>query len=189
MAYGGDADWEMFCRGRPDGDSAGGAAGEAVELEPVGESNPSPVGGTLRHFFAPVVGLPYPNSDGTSRREAVRGLRRWERVRLAHRPDNPVDCNAVAVLRQGDDRQLGYLPAVLAAAVVSAARSGTRYLAVVREVRGVGEDLLGIASVRVSLLVLVLEAGASKTGARGYLLRLMNGPTTDRRRPLNHSKL
>src|SRR3954470_6117339 len=99
MAYGGDADWEMFCRGRGD-DSAepfgmpGGGSGDVsvggpVALEPADDDDGAAErpGAAVRHFFARVVGLPYANSDGTSRREAVRGLRRWDRVRLVHRPD------------------------------------------------------------------------------------------------------
>jgi hypothetical protein len=172
MAHGGDADWEMFCRGRRDEAFGGVADAEPVTLEPPEEpvQNEDRSVGEVRHFFAPVVGLPYPNPDGTSRREAVRGLRPWERVHLVHRPDNPVDGNAVAVLRASDGRQLGFLPATLAAEVVEAARGGTRYLALVSEVTGAGDDLISVAPVRARLLVLVLESGATKAQARRYFL-------------------
>ena len=134
-----------------------------------------PVVGTVRHFHARVVGLPYPNSDGTSRREAVAGLQRWERVRLRHRPDNPVDSNAVAVLRETDERQLGYLPATLAKDVVAAARGGTRYLAVVHEISAPDpNDLIAVSPVRATLLMLALEGGATTAMARRHLLGLMN---------------
>jgi hypothetical protein len=170
MAHGGDADWEMFCRGRRDEAFSGSSDAEPVTLElpeePAQTENERV--SEVRHFFAPVVGLPYPNPDGTSRRDAVRGLGRWERVHLIHRPDNPVDCDAVSVLRASDGRQLGFLPATLAAEVVEAARGGTRYLAVVSEVTGAGEDLLSVAPVRARLLVLVLGAGATKAQARRY---------------------
>jgi hypothetical protein len=140
--------------------------------------------GEVRHFYAPVVGLPYPNPDGTSRREAVRGLRQWERVHLVHRPDNPVDRNAVAVLRAADGRQLGFLPAALAADVVEAARGGTRYLAVVSEVTGAGDELVSVAPVRARVLVLVLGAGATTAQARRYFLdRFGAAPATTARRP------
>ena len=172
-----DADWEMFCRGGGSAAGPGATDAEPVELEP-GEdaSNDGAPPGGMRHFVAPVVGLPYPNSDGTSRREAVRGLRRWERVRLEHRPDNPVDANAVAVVRPTDRRQLGYLPAATAKDVVAAARAGARYLAVVNDVTG-GDagDLISVAPVRATLVVLVLERGATRAAARRHLLALMNG--------------
>lgn len=179
MAYGGgegvfakreDADWAMFCRGGADA-----MAAEPVTLEPGDEhdqASPAPAA-KVRHFFTPVVGLPYPNADGTSRRTAVRGLRRWERVRLVHRPDNPVDSNAVAVLRAGDERQLGYLPAAVAKDVVASASGGTRYVAVVSEVTGAEpDDLLSAEPLRARLLVLTLEGGATKAAARSYFLQL-----------------
>ena len=172
-----DADWAMFCRG------GGGTEpftidAEPVELEPGDDPPGAAAAGPrgVRHFIAPVVGLPYPNADGTSRREAVRGLRTWEKVQLVHRPDNPVDPNAVAVLRPADGRQLGYLPAATAAEVVAAARARTRYLAVVNDVTGgAADDLISVAPVRATLVVLALEPGATKAAARQYLLRLMNG--------------
>ena len=174
-----DTDWDMFCRGSATSDpwSSPGASSEPQELEPARSpaGEPVPVVGTVRHFHARVVGLPYPNSDGTSRREAVAGLRRWERVRLRHRPDNPVDPNAVAVLRETDERQLGYLPATLAKDLVAAAREGTRYLAVVDEVSAPDPgDLIAVVSTRATLLVLALEGGATTATARRHLLELMN---------------
>jgi hypothetical protein len=170
-----DADWAMFCRGGQDAEPFAADA-EPVELEPgedAGDAGYSLRG--VRHFIAPVVGLPYPNADGTSRREAVRELRTWEKVQLVHRPDNPVDANAVAVLCPADGRQLGYLPAATAAEVVAAARAGTRYLAVVNDVTGGdADDLVSVAPVRATLVVLVLERGATKAHARRHLLDLMN---------------
>lgn len=177
-----DTDWSMFLRGSPRDDGAhpwGGndlAPSRPQELEPDPASDISGATGTVRHFHARVVGLPYPNADGTSRREAVTRLRRWERVRLRHRPDNPVDANAVEVLRATDERQLGFLPATLAAELVAAARAGTRYLAVVSEVTGPSpDDLIAVAPVRATLLVLALEGGATVAMARKHLFGVTRG--------------
>ena len=118
-------DWEMFCRGRPSADDG------PVPLEPEDSDEPT-TGAAVRHVTTRIVGIPYPNPDGTGRRDAVRALGRLDRVQLVHRPDNPVDRNAVAVLRHPDGHQLGYLPAAHAADVVAAARErGTRFLALV----------------------------------------------------------
>src|SRR5829696_9326944 len=86
-----DADWEMFCRGRASTDD------EPVALEPddPGGTAEDLAGASVRHVTTRIVGIPYPNPDGTGRRDAVRALRRLDRVRLVHRPDNPVDPNAV----------------------------------------------------------------------------------------------
>ena len=179
-----EADWAMFLRASARDTSSAdpwrrsvGASSEPQELEPdLARADASADGGSVRHFHARVVGLPYPNADGTSRREAVTRLRRWERVRLRHRPDNPVDANAVEVLRAPDERQLGFLPAPLAAEVVAAARTGTRYLAVVSEVTGPSQDdLLAVAPVRATLVVLALEGGATVAVAREHLLNVIRG--------------
>ena len=173
-----DADWEMFCRGRSVVED--GAGHEPVELESADGDDASPedpAGATVRHLHTRIVGVVYPNDDGTSRRDTVRTLRRLDRVRLVHRPDNPVDPNAVAVLRHPDGPQLGYLPAIMAKDVVNAARDrGTRYLALVTEVTGAApDDFISVAPVGAALVVLVLEGGATKQMARRYLLELMNG--------------
>lgn len=179
-----DPEWEMFCRGRRE-DVTSLAGPEQRDREPVDlapgdgpAGDPSASGAAaVRHFYAKVVGVTYPNEDGTSRRDAVRVLGRWEVVRLVHRPDNPVDVNAVAVLNR-DGRQLGYLPATLAKDVVAAARgTGTRYLALVSDVTGGGPEselLLGSQPVGARLLILALEGGATKDAARRYFRDLMN---------------
>jgi hypothetical protein len=170
-----DADWEMFCRGR----SVAGAGSEPVELEPAADEAAlagDPPGAKVRHFHTRIVGVVYPNQDGTSRREAVRTLRRLDRVRLAHRPDNPVDPNAVAVMRHPDGPQLGYLPAVIAKDLVPAAcEHGTRYVALVTDVTGASaDDFLSVEPVGANLVILVLEQSATRAMARRYLLGLMN---------------
>src|SRR5687768_384097 len=96
-----DADWEMFCRGRAASADApwatSGAVDDAVPLnlddaaDAAGAASLGGSGGTISHIHTRIVGVVYPNPDGTSRRDAVRTLRRLDLVRLAHRPDNPVD--------------------------------------------------------------------------------------------------
>lgn len=175
---GADTDWQMFLRGRADSRDPCGATTTAPQALEPGLADDVPERGRVRHLHARVVGLPYPNADGTSRREAVSGLRKWERVRLRHRPDNPADANAVAVLRDADERQLGYLPATLAAEVVAGAREGARYLAVVSDVNAPDpDDLIAMTPVRATLLLLVLEGGATVAMARRHLLGLMNQRT------------
>jgi hypothetical protein len=167
-----DPEWEMFCRGRravaqswADASTAGEGTGP-VCLEPLQHSSDAaaPHGARVRHFHTRIVGIVYPNDDGTSRREAVKGLRRMDRVRLVHRPDNPADANAVAVLRHPNGRQLGYLPAAVAKEVVAAARDGTRYLAVVLEVTGAGPyDFIAGGTVGATLLILSRMAQPAMT--------------------------
>jgi hypothetical protein len=163
------ADWEMFCRGRSSQDD------EPVRLEP-DDAAEAGADASVRHVTTRIVGISYPNPDGTGRRDAVRALRRLDRVRLVHRPDNPVDPNAIAVLRDPDGHQLGYLPAAHASEMVAPARDrGTRFLALVAAISGDADDMLSVGAIGAEVVLLVLEAGATKAMARQYLLGLLRG--------------
>lgn len=73
---------------------------------------------------ASVVGLPYPNPDGSSRMEVARSLQLGDLVVMVREPHNPYDAFAVAVYKaEGEwplitwkpDGQIGYIPRGLAA--------------------------------------------------------------------------
>jgi hypothetical protein len=64
-------------------------------------------------FWSKVAGVTHQNSDGTSRQEILKRCEARELLRLVPEPDNPVDRDAIAVLRQNGE-QLGYLERRLA---------------------------------------------------------------------------
>jgi hypothetical protein len=53
----------------------------------------------LRHFFTKVAGVSHENRNGTSRQEIISRCRQWEQLRFMREHENPVDANAVAVVR------------------------------------------------------------------------------------------
>src|SRR5687767_11572438 len=95
-----DSDWEMFCRaGTGTGHRRAGdedapwveVTSRVPTLEPVRLAPDEDASGahaasagepSVRHLYAKVVGLPYPNEDGTSRRDVVRRCTRGEVLRL-----------------------------------------------------------------------------------------------------------
>jgi hypothetical protein len=68
-------------------------------------------GDRIQHrFYQKVVGVKHLNQDQTRRSTIIKRCAPLEILRIEQEPNNPVDVNAVAVLRQ-DGSQLGYLPA------------------------------------------------------------------------------
>jgi hypothetical protein len=65
-------------------------------------------------FFTKIVGVTHPNKDGKSRQRLIAKCRVGETLVLVREPDNPVDSNAIRVVRLNGE-QLGYIPAHVAA--------------------------------------------------------------------------
>lgn len=59
-------------------------------------------------YTVKIVGVTFPNRDGSSRQAYILGVQAGEALELRPEPDNPVDPNAVAVYTRSG-RQLGYL--------------------------------------------------------------------------------
>jgi len=89
----------------------------------------------VQHFRTAVAGVAHNNRDGTSRQEIISRCSVGERLRVKHEKDNPVDPNAVALLRQNGE-QVGYLKADLAAEIVQKGAQGWRYAAVIQQIDG-----------------------------------------------------
>ena len=85
------------------------------------------------HFCTRVAGVTYENRDGSSRQEAIQNCRCYEQVYLEPEPDNPVDSNAIRVVR-GNDEQTGYLRADLAGEVANDLQQGWVFVAFVSAV-------------------------------------------------------
>lgn len=65
-------------------------------------------------FFTKIAGVTYRNKNRTSRQRLIGLCRVGEALVLEREPDNPVDPNAIKVLRATGE-QLGYIPAHVAA--------------------------------------------------------------------------
>jgi hypothetical protein len=77
----------------------------------------------LRHAFAKVAGVTYPNTDGSERQEIVKRCKSGERLILRHESDNAYSEFAVQVLRENGE-QLGYVPEYLAERICQELESG-----------------------------------------------------------------
>jgi hypothetical protein len=62
------------------------------------------------YFFSKIVGVTHPNDDGSDRAEILAGCELFAVLYFEHKPENPVDPMAVAVMLQDTRQQLGYLP-------------------------------------------------------------------------------
>jgi hypothetical protein len=60
-----------------------------------------------------VVGVSFPNSDGTSRQKIIKKLLEGEKIFLKREPENEYDPNAIKVLTE-DKKQIGYIQKELA---------------------------------------------------------------------------
>jgi hypothetical protein len=67
----------------------------------------------LRHHFAKVSGVTFPNDDGSERQEIIRDCRAGESLTLRHDPSNRYSPFAIQVLRQ-NGQQIGHVPEHLA---------------------------------------------------------------------------
>ena len=86
-------------------------------------------------YWCTVAGVRHANDDGTSRQEAINQCRPPEVLRLVLEPNNPVDPNAVKVMRQ-NGKQLGYVPKRLAARMRDHFIKGERWDAILSEITG-----------------------------------------------------
>jgi hypothetical protein len=90
---------------------------------------------TCYHYFTKVMGVSRNNANGCSRQRILAGCNQWEKLSLFHEENNPVDKNAVQVLR-GDGQQIGYLDARLAADIIKRSEQKTRFAVFVSNITG-----------------------------------------------------
>jgi len=134
----------------------------------------------IRHFFAFVPGETDCNADPSGRHAlyyvpgeteprsvkayaSVPQVDFFERVVLEPEPDNPHDRNAIRVLRRSGE-QLGYLPRVVGAEVVSGTANGWRYHGVVVS----WEFVRGFTPYGVRLLIVAENENATDEAIDAY---------------------
>ena len=86
-------------------------------------------------FWAKVAGVTHENEDGTSRQEILKRCEKLEFLRLKPEPGNPVDRDAIAVLRRNGE-QLGYLDRRLAGETHNRIQKGERWEAMLTAITG-----------------------------------------------------
>jgi hypothetical protein len=81
-----------------------------------------------------VVGVTFPNADGSSRREIITSMVGDERIDLVREPNNQYDPNAIKIL--ANDKQIGYIGRDYASIMAPLMDGGIGFTAVVK---GCGE--------------------------------------------------
>ena len=99
----------------------------------------------VNHRSVNVAGVSHNNRDGTNRQEIIARCVAGEVLRLKHEDDNPVDPNAVAVVRLSSE-QLGYLHREDAEEVLNKSKEGWMYAGVISKILndGVRGHYLGV---------------------------------------------
>ena len=89
----------------------------------------------LRHSFAKVAGVTFPNDDGSERQAIIRRCKSGERLILRHEPDNEYSEFAIQVLRENGE-QLGHAPEYLAERICQEFESGYQAVGFLKSVTG-----------------------------------------------------
>jgi HIRAN domain len=140
-------------------------------LEGVAASQ-QPMIARIRHFSTYLAGVTHRNSDGTPRQKLVRDLGKFDNIFLRLEPENPHDPNAVMIIRERDEQQIGYLPRDVAAVVAPSKQSGFQYGGWVLEVRDEHDDQ-GRSVCFVDLLVMEAIADVTASEAQRYTDRVI----------------
>ena len=114
----------------------------------------------VTHFVIDVAGISHPNHDGTDRQTIVKRCRTGEKLVLEQEVGNPYDVHAITVFRENGE-QLGYVPAALAADVISWHQMGCRYSAVVVQIVPLAEETK-LLTVQVCVFVALADANLSR---------------------------
>ena len=134
------------------------------------------------HFFANVVGVSYPNADGSDRQEIIARCTPLEQLDLVPDPHNPHDPNAIRVCRQNGE-QIGHLARGLAAKTTERLADGYGYTAWVMNILGrdgpafeaADEDEFdddGECPLGMNILILVVSPEVTDAEAQEYLDRI-----------------
>lgn len=89
----------------------------------------------LRHIFAKVAGVTFPNNDGSARQQIIARCRIGEHLILRHDPDNGFSPFAIDVLRTNGE-QLGHAPEYLAENICEELEDGYKVFGVLKDLTG-----------------------------------------------------
>lgn len=93
----------------------------------------------LRHTFAKVAGVTFPNDDGSERQMILGKCEVGEQLVLRHDADNKYSMFAIQVLRANGD-QLGYAPEYLAERIHEEKEEGYKAVGVLKDLTGGSRD-------------------------------------------------
>jgi hypothetical protein len=99
---------------------------ESRILRPLGSS-------VAKHFYVKLVGVSFRNSDGSSRKEVIKGLIECQKLELVRELNNNFDSNAILACNE-HGHGVGHLDRRLAGEVTRSMKQGVRWNAYVRRV-------------------------------------------------------
>jgi hypothetical protein len=86
----------------------------------------------LKDLSFKIVGVTFPNSNGSSRQEIISKINLLSTVELVREPHNEYDPNAIAVYVEGE--QVGFLSSEEAVSMASLMDSGTDFHVIVEDI-------------------------------------------------------
>lgn len=89
----------------------------------------------LRHAFAKVAGVTFPNDDGSERQDVIKRCRIGEQLILRHDAYNEYSIFATQVLRTNGE-QLGHAPEYLAERISQEVEGGYKVVGVLKDITG-----------------------------------------------------
>lgn len=119
----------------------------------------------LRHSFAKVAGVTFPNDDGSERQAIIRQCKSGERLILRHDPDNQYSEFAIQILRENDE-QLGHAPEYLAERICQELESGYQAVGFLKSVTGGTQDK---PTRGVNFLAVFMAADVSRDELQAYV--------------------
>jgi ribosomal protein L37AE/L43A len=138
----------------------------AVVVEP---AEATTTRGRVNHRSVHVAGVSHANRDGTSRQKIISRCALGEILRMVGEPTNPVDPNAVAVVRLNGE-QIGYLSRDDAADVVRGSQRGWLYLGIIN---WIGNDGVRGHCLGVGMTLVFATDGTDKATVQGHVAALV----------------
>ena len=89
----------------------------------------------MRHSFAKIAGVTYPNDDGSERQDLIKRCKPGEQIVFRHDVDNQYSIFATEILRTNGD-QLGYAPEYLAEKIVNEIDNGCNVVGAIADLTG-----------------------------------------------------
>jgi hypothetical protein len=134
----------------------------------------------LRHAFAKVAGVTFPNDDGSERQRIIKNCKVGEPLVLRHDAYNEYSLFATQVLRENGE-QLGHAPEYLAERICQEVESGFRSAGVLKNVTGGTSDK---PTRGVNFIALFFAPDVTTEELRQYCTRVLTLEASDRAAPI-----
>lgn len=129
----------------------------------------------LRHNYAKIAGVTFPNEDGTERQKIISRCRVGERLILRHDPENGFSPFATQVLRTNGE-QLGFVPEYLAEEVCDEFECGFQVFGVLKDLTGGTRDK---PTRGVNVIIFFVASDVSREERDRYVNSVLNSESVE----------